>query len=136
MISLMVEDDFQEVLDLGLTLHSNFANIYDFESLNEGVNKTYVIKDNDILVGFIHIQDLFDEIDIIDIVINSNYQRKGYGSKLLDYVFNAYNDKKFILDVSSENISALSFYEHFGFKEINRRKGYYNGVDAIIMERK
>ena len=109
MISLMVEDDLQNVLDLGLTIHSNFTNIYDFESLNEGVNKTYVIKDNDILVGFIHIQVLVDETDIIDIVINSNYRRKGYGSKLLNYVFDTYNDKKFILDVSSENKNALAF---------------------------
>lgn len=136
MISLMVEEDFHDVLDLGLILHSNFANIYDYESLNKGVNKTYVIKDNNILVGFIHIHVLLDEIDLIDIVVSGNYQRKGYGSKLLDYIFNTYNNKRFILDVSSENKNALAFYGHFGFKEINRRKGYYNGVDAIIMERK
>ena len=47
-----------------------------------------------------------------------------------------YDDKKIILEVSDQNTSALNLYKKYNFIEINRRKGYYNGIDAIIMEKK
>lgn len=136
MISLLDISDLENVYKLGSTLHDNFRNLYDYETLMCGVNRTYTYKINDILVGFIHIQELIDEIDIIDIVINENYRRKGYALELLSHVIDDYRDKRFILEVSRDNISAINLYNKAGFKEISVRKGYYNGIDAIIMEKK
>ena len=137
-----------EIYNLGNKLNNNYSNLYNEESLNTGVNKTFlyviivkhwnkkIIIINDQLVGFIHIQDLIDEIDIINIIINENYRRKGYASKLLDYVISILNNKKLILEVSSLNIPAINLYKKYGFEQINVRKGYYSGSDALIMEKK
>ena len=125
-----------DVYKLGSLLNRDYSRLYDEESLNNGVNKTFLYVLNDELIGFIHIQDLIDEIDVINIVINEENRRKGYASKLIEHVINYAKDKKIILEVSDQNTSALNLYKKYNFIEINRRKGYYNGIDAIIMEKK
>ena len=125
-----------DVYKLGSLLNRDYSRLYDEESLNNGVNKTFLYVLNDELIGFIHIQDLIDEIDVINIVINEENRRKGYASKLIEHVINYAKDKKIILEVSDQNTSALNLYKKYNFIEVNRRKGYYNGIDAIIMEKK
>ena len=39
------------------------------------------------------------------------------------------------LEVSKENKAAIELYKKFNFNEVAIRKGYYNGVDGILMER-
>ena len=45
-------------------------------------------------------------------------------------------DKDITLEVRKDNIPALKLYKEFNFKEVAIRKGYYNGIDGILMERK
>lgn len=125
-----------DVYKLGSLLNHNYANLYDEQSLNKDVNKTFLYVDDDKLVGFIHIQDLNGEVDIINIVIDENYRRHGYASKLIEYVINYASNRPIFLEVNDQNTNALNLYKKYGFTEINRRKGYYNGIDAIIMEKK
>lgn len=125
-----------DVYKLGSLLNHNYANLYDEQSLNKDVNKTFLYVDDDKLVGFIHIQDLNGEVDIINIVIDENYRRHGYASKLIEYVINYASNRPIFLEVNDQNTNALKLYKKYGFTEINRRKGYYNGIDAIIMEKK
>ena len=136
MISLISVEDVDTISMLGSELHENVESLYDYNSLNEGVNKTYKYEENGETIGFIHIQDLADEIDIIDIIINKKYRLKGYGSELLEYVIKEYNSKRFILEVSSMNEQAINLYKKYGFKIINIRKGYMHGIDALVMEKK
>ena len=136
MIKELDISNVDKVINLGLKLNNNYSNLYDYESLNSGVNKTYIILDNNNVIGFIHIQDLIDEVDIIDIVIDEEYRRKGYGKSLINYIFDFYKDKKVILEVSADNEAAVNLYRSFDFNVINVRKGYYNGKDALVMEKK
>ena len=136
---MIIEFDKKYLFDiykLGSLLNHNYSQLYDEKSLDSDVNKTFLYVINDKLIGFIHIQDLIDEIDIINIVIDNNYRRKGYASKLIEHVISYANSKKIILEVSENNINAINLYKKYNFNEINRRKGYYNGVDAITMEKK
>ena len=136
MIKELDINNVDKVINLGLKLNTNYSNLYDYESLNSGVNKTYIILDNNNVIGFIHIQDLIDEVDIIDIVIDEEYRRKGYGKSLINYIFDFYKDKKVILEVSADNEAAVNLYKSLDFNVINIRKGYYNGKDALVMEKK
>ena len=125
-----------DLYKLGTLLHPNYSNLYNEESLNGGVNRVFMYILDNKLIGFIHIQDLFDEVDIIDIIVDPSNRNKGYATKLLKYVFDYAKNKKVILEVSEDNTSALELYKKNNFQEINRRKGYYKGKDAIIMEKK
>ena len=137
MISLIEEKDIENVYKLGVELHPNFKKLYNYNSLVNNIDKTYKIEENNNFVGFIHIQLVSDETNIIDIVVNNSYRGKGYGKMLLDYVFNKYKDTRFILEVSSNNLNAINFYNNNGFIVINIRNNYYqDGSDALIMEKK
>ena len=45
-------------------------------------------------------------------------------------------DKNITLEVKIDNTPAIKLYKKFDFEEVALRKGYYNGVDGILMERK
>ena len=119
MIEKLTIDNVECVKRLGLKLNANFDNLYDKN-----------------IIGFIHIQQLIDEVDIIDVVVDEEYRRKGYGQRLVEFVIHNNLGKRIILEVSVNNKAAIGLYNKLGFREINTRKGYYNGVDAIVMERK
>lgn len=89
-------------------------------------------------IGYILIEDMNDTINIIDVFIEEKYRNKGYASKILEYLFNYYKDRnvRYMLEVRIDNKIAIHLYEKHNFKIIHTRKKYYNGVDALIMERK
>ena len=126
----------EKLYSLGELLHSNYSNLYNEESLNTGVNKVFMYILDNKLIGYIHIQDLIYEIDVIDIIVDPAYRNKGYATCLLKYIFDYAKGKKIILEVNEDNKYALELYKKNNFREINRRKGYYSGKDAIIMEKK
>ena len=43
--------------------------------------------------------------------------------------------ERIMLEVRADNAPAMAMYKKYGFSEISVRRGYYGGVDAIIMER-
>ena len=132
-LTIKDNDDFQA---LGKLLNNNFTNLYNLE---DELNRNYSIilgyeKDNKI-VAFLHINLIQDEVDIINIVVAKEYRKQKIATKLLTYIIDKYDNKRIILEVNEKNISAYNLYSKMGFKENSRRKGYYNGDDAIIMVR-
>lgn len=91
--------------------------------------------DDEKLIGYIIILDLKKEYELINIVVENNFQNKGIGQKLLLYTIeNIIFNCKLFLEVNENNRKAISFYKEFGFIEIGRRKKYYhNKQDAILM---
>lgn len=119
---------------IGEQIKENFVNKYDVINIkNIDYASLFVYVDDNIVKGFIHIEDHFDFIDIINIAVDKNYQHEGIGSKLLEYVINL--NKRIILEVRSSNTNAIKLYTKYGFKNINIRKNYYGNEDAIVMER-
>ena len=135
MINRLNDNYLDQVYNLGSKLHQNFQDLYNYESLNTEFNETYVYVNNNKISGFIHIQNLIDEINIIDIVVDSTMRKKGIGTSLIKHVFNIYPEKRIILEVSCDNTAAINLYKKLGFVQISVRSKYYNGVDAIVMER-
>lgn len=136
MILSLSVNQIEDIYLLGNSLHPNFSNLYDYMSLNVGADETYVYLDNLNVVGFIHIQLTCDELSVIDVVVDPRYRRKGIGKELMEYVISKYNHKRIILEVAANNTSAIKFYKSLGFVKFSERKGYYRGVNAILMERK
>ena len=134
MISKLTKEDVQEVTKLGTILNPNFIKLFHIENLNP--NETiYVYKENNIIKGFVHIQNGLDIIDLLNIIVKPEYRNQGIGSVLLNYIIDNKQDKKIMLEVRSKNINAIKLYQKYDFKIINIRKNYYKDDDAIIMER-
>ena len=56
----------------------------------------------------------------------------------MDYMLNDLknnNVKEITLEVKMTNIKAIHLYKKYNFKEIGIRKGYYQGIDGILMKK-
>lgn len=117
-----------------ISLSKNYIKNY-IENKN---HKVVIIKDNEKIVGFIIYFLLSPEIDILFIATYPN--NKGYGNKLLSYLFDdaKKNDVSSIkLDLHENNNNAKEFYTKNGFQCIGIRKKYYNNkYSALILEKK
>ena len=99
-------------------------------------NKILVyIEDNNIL-GFIDYSKMYENMEINYIFVIEKYRNKGIASKLLKYIIENNEFSNITLEVNINNTNAIKLYEKFDFKTISIRKGYYNGIDAYLMERR
>ena len=92
------------------------------------------IEDNEI-IGYLYYSDIYDRIEINQIEIKNIHRRCGKGTLLMQELIDK-NNKSITLEVNKNNIPAINLYKKFDFHEVAIRKGYYNGIDAILMERK
>jgi len=97
--------------------------------------KILILEENDEIIGYLYYSDIYDRAEINQIEINSFHRNCGYGKKLMDF-FTKTVDKDITLEVRKDNLPAIKLYNKYGFKEVATRKGYYNGIDGLLMERK
>lgn len=118
------------------TLENSFLSIAEIQhefSVNPFA-KYLVYKENDNIIGYIYYSDIYDRVEINQIEIEVLNRNCGKGSKLLERLINIV-DKSITLEVRKDNFPAINLYKKFGFQEKAIRKGYYEGVDGILMER-
>ncbi len=89
------------------------------------------------IVGFAGIWKPIDEAHITNIVTRIDKRQNNIGTKMLEELIEISkkeNLKCVTLEVNEHNKSAINLYKKFDFKEVGRRKRYYNNTDdAIIM---
>ena len=87
------------------------------------------------IIGFVIFYHVRDEIEIIQIGIMKSYQRRNYGSLIVNKIKKLKDIRKIFLEVSVENTQAINFYLKNGFKKIGIRKAYYKinkqRIDAL-----
>lgn len=136
MLRLANRNDIDSINNLGIQVNSNFIELFNIEEiLNSKYDKLSVYEINQQVVGFIHIIELDETVDIINIVVDIKYRHQGIASLLMDYMITGVKSsiKSFTLEVSVNNEYAIKLYEKYGFKVFNIRKGYYHGIDAYLM---
>ena len=134
-INSVKKDDLLKLLEIDKDVFDYSASIEDFENyFNEDKIKIWKISTRKI-IGYVIFYHIKDEIEIIRIAITKSYQRKNYGSLIINKIKRLTDTRKIFLEVSFENPQALSFYLNNGFKEIGIRKAYYKGnkkrIDAL-----
>ena len=97
--------------------------------------KFLLLKEDNEIIGYIYYSDIYDRLEINQFEINNQYRNKGKGKQLLQYLIDK-EKKNITLEVKKDNYSAIKVYESKDFKHIAVRKGYYNGIDGLLMERK
>lgn len=86
------------------------------------------------IIGFLYYSDIYERAEINQIEIDSSYRQCGKATRLLEEMIHLVR-KNITLEVRKNNIPAIRLYKKFGFQEKAIRKGYYEGIDAILMER-
>jgi ribosomal-protein-alanine N-acetyltransferase len=111
--------------------------------LNLIIQNTFFLKliDTEIsnkIVGFIIIiEDREDRLNLINLLIKKNYQKKGYGTYLLSYVVKKvrelHNVKSIVLNVNSKNEVAIKLYQKFNFQIVKRIENYYRQKESAYL---
>lgn len=135
MIREYTSSDIEAINEIGKLIKNDFASVYKISELNKDYLGIYVYLEDDKVVGFLEYEYHFEITDIINIAVSTIHQNKGIGEALINYLITNTKSNKIMLEVRENNESALNLYNKCGFVEINRRKKYYDGEDAIIMER-
>lgn len=92
-------------------------------------------KDNKKVLGYIGAYVINGELEILNFVVDGNFQRTGIGTLLFNELLNRYPDAKtVVLEVREQNEKGINFYKKNNFNVISKRKHYYkNGDDALVM---
>ena len=88
--------------------------------------------------GFIVWRVVADEAEIITVGVHPEYRGTGIAIAMLTIaeVEIAKTDaKKIFLEVAEDNAPARKLYEKQGYVQVGKRPKYYDGIDAIIMEK-
>jgi len=123
--------------------------IKDFETLNNLINDpNYIIDEaelkkiskvylkDDKIIGYISYQIMYERAELNYIFVKEEERKKGIASKMLEYMLNNIKEENIEtidLEVNSLNKKAINLYQKYGFKTINIRKKYYNGIDGFLM---
>lgn len=101
---------------------------------NNPFAKILILKEADEIIGYIYYSDIYERAEINQFEINSFHRNCGKGNFLLKKMIQAV-EKDITLEVKEDNYPAIALYEKNGFIKKAIRKGYYQGVDGILMER-
>ena len=100
----------------------------------------FVIYFNGSLAGYLLIAFVNDEISIVKMAIDSEYQGLGLAKELLNKaheIGQAKNAKSIVLSVRKSNAKAIRFYKKYGFTQVKEICDYYkktNHESALKMK--
>ena len=96
------------------------------------------LDDNGKVAGYAGLQAVLDEGYITNVAVDPSRRRQGVAAQLLQ-VFDNFargNQLAFLtLEVRPSNTAAIALYQGFGFREVGRRRNYYDlpKEDALIL---
>lgn len=95
----------------------------------------YLAYEGQELVGFLAVQTVLDEMEILQIAVKADFQRLGIASQLMAAVMDWEGD--IFLEVRESNSAAQALYARQHFTKIGKRKDYYRHPveDAVLMKR-
>jgi [ribosomal protein S18]-alanine N-acetyltransferase len=104
------------------------------ESFANNPYATYLVylEDNKV-IGYIYYSAIYERVEINQFEVLKTKRNTGIGTKLLEKLLQDV-PKDITLEVRVNNAPAIHLYEKLGFEKVALRKGYYQGIDGILME--
>ena len=94
-------------------------------------------KEDDEIVGYLAVQFVGEDIEILGVGVLEDYRGKGYASDMLFAMMNhlkQYNYNKVFLEVRDSNNVAKNLYSKFNFNRSETRLNYYKDENAALYE--
>ena len=137
----MYSDDIDQVEKIEQTVFSVPWSAKSFADACSNPDNVYLVCDVDgIIVGYCGMWTVLGEGNITNMAVSPDYRRKGIAEALM-IGLHAEGQKKnvstFFLEVRESNAGAISLYQKMGYKEIGKRKRFYERPveDALVMSK-
>lgn len=107
--------------------------VEEFSSLKRG-GAEIIASDN----GFIVWRAAAGEAEIITIGVHPDARRTGVADAMLtiaEQEIKKNGAAKIFLEVAADNRPARALYEKRGYRQVGARPKYYDGIDAVVMEK-
>jgi ribosomal-protein-alanine N-acetyltransferase len=139
-IRRMTAADLDEVLAIERSSFKTPWKRVHFESeLTGSYSFPFVAVCGDNVVGYVCVQSLFEEAQILDIAVVPGRRNQGIARALMECacaVARAKGAELLILEVRASSVAAIELYHSTGFKRVGIRPQYYDASeDAILMEK-
>jgi [ribosomal protein S18]-alanine N-acetyltransferase len=88
--------------------------------------------------AFLLLRVVADEAEVLSIGTRPDARRAGLARALVQHAIaaaQAHGATRLFLEVAADNVAALALYRAHGFMEVGRRRGYYSGIDALVLAR-
>lgn len=101
----------------------------------------FVLREGERVVAFVTVRIQGPDLDIVNIAVAPVARRQGRGRMLITSLLKSpltYGVEQAFLEVRAGNAAALALYGGMGFKETQRRRGFYRDPleDAVLMSLK
>lgn len=138
-ISDVREEHFEQVLELEKKCFSVPWTPEQLSAQMPDKMHVFIVAENDAeLLGYVGMMYVLDEGYISNVAVSPDYRRQGIGDELINELLCRAEELSLAfvtLEVRESNVSARTLYAKHGFKDVGRRKNYYNfpTEDAILM---
>ena len=108
------------------------------EEIEKDYSHYFVCETDGTMVGYAGIWCIYETAELMRIATMPEFRNRGIAKELMQKILECAKDcgcERMMLEVRRSNIPAQKLYTKFGFDEISIRKGYYNGEDALILEK-
>lgn len=93
-----------------------------------------IVVDQNEVVGYLYYSRIYESVEINQFEVRKDKRKRGIGTKLLETLIKK-EPTTITLEVRENNQEAISLYQKFNFEKKAIRKGYYQGIDGLLMER-
>lgn len=137
----MTPEDLPDVVAIETEAFSTPWRADTFEGLigREGLELLTFADPEDGVLGYAVLWCILDQGELANIAIRPELRGRGLGARLLREVVDTCREqgvRSLYLEVRESNHAAVALYQQFGFRDVGRRKNYYQRPteDARVME--
>ena len=93
-----------------------------------------IVVDQNEVVGYLYYSRIYERVEINQFEVRKDKRKRGIGTKLLETLIKK-EPTTITLEVRENNQEAISLYQKYNKEKKAIRKGYYQGIDGLLMER-
>lgn len=105
------------------------------ESFVKSENLFFGYLEENELAGVIEIELIDKHVDINSLVVKPTFFRRGIARKLLEFTFNNFDAKLFLVETGVKNEPAIALYKKLGFEEIKQWDTDF-GIRKVLFEKR
>lgn len=125
------DSDKEKYMSLLLIADEQESMIYKYLKRGE----MFILNDNGVKAECVVTNEAKGIYELKNIAVLPESQRKGYGKRLINYLFSYYTDCDMLLVGTGDVPSSLCFYHKCGFTESHRIKNFFtDNYDHLIFE--